>query len=182
MTTKRAWSDLFPAEEPAAEGSDQPPLGPEHGLHLPADELEVSRLEERLGTILPPSYRQFLLFANGWGVDEYSLRPVPEVGWLRDLEPWMIECWTPKGGESWTVPDDLYFVYGKEQDCGHLRMEYLPDTLLVGHWDDGVFLLNPHIKTSDGEWEAWYLAPWLAGADRHRSFWDLMKARLSQPT
>jgi hypothetical protein len=48
---------------------------------------------------------------------------------------------------------------------------------LVGYRDDGEFLRNPHVKTSDGEWEAWFLAPWLPGASRHRSFWDLAKSQ-----
>jgi hypothetical protein len=37
-----------------------------------------------------------------------------------------------------------------------------------------VYLLNPCVVTEDGEWEAWYLAHWLPGAVRYRSFWDLM--------
>ncbi|MGZ3716189.1 MAG: LuxR C-terminal-related transcriptional regulator, partial [Ktedonobacterales bacterium] len=31
-----------------------------------ATETELQQLEERLGTCLPPSYRQFLQFTNGW--------------------------------------------------------------------------------------------------------------------
>jgi hypothetical protein len=27
---------------------------------------------------------------------------------------------------------------------------------------------------ASGEWEAWYFAPWMPGANRYRSFWDLM--------
>ncbi|TQS25517.1 SMI1/KNR4 family protein [Microbispora sp. KK1-11] len=171
MNTSYGWSDLFPEEEPAAQGPHQPPLPPGHGLHPPADELEVIRLEERLGVNLPPSYRQFLLYSDGWGVEEYSLWPVAEVGWLRDVAPSTVEAWSVSTDE---VPDDLYFVYGKEQNNHAIRMEYLPDTLLVGLWD-GDLLLNPHVMTPDGEWEAWLLAAWMPGAERHRSFWDLMK-------
>ncbi|MGW3346606.1 SMI1/KNR4 family protein [Nonomuraea rubra] len=175
MSTAYAWPDLFPEDEPTAEGSDHPPLPPGHGLHPPADELEISQLEERLGVILPASYRQFLLFSNGWGIEEYSLWPVPEVGWLRDVWPSTIEAWTsPMDEERPSVPDDRYFVYGREQNSHDIRNEYLPDTLLVGQWD-GDLLLNPRVTTSDGEWEAWLLAAWMPGADRHRSFWDLMK-------
>ncbi|MGI5285178.1 SMI1/KNR4 family protein [Nonomuraea polychroma] len=171
MNTAYAWSDLFPEEVPVAEGPDHPPLPSGHGLHSPASELEVSQLEERLGINLPPSYRQFLLYSNGWGVEEYSLWPVAEVGWLRDVAPSTVEAWSVPTGE---VPDDLYFVYGKEQNCHYMRGEYLPDTLQVGLWD-GDLLLNPHVMTSVGEWEAWLLAAWMAGAERHRSFWGLMK-------
>lgn len=175
MSTAYAWSDLLPEDEPVAEGPDHPPLPPGHGLHPPASEVEVSQLEDRLGVRLPPSYRQFLLFSNGWGIEEYSLAPVAEVGWLRDVWPSAVEAWTsPMGEERPSVPDDLYFVYGKEQSSDNIRNEYVPDTLLVGMWD-GLLLLNPHVMTSDGEWEAWLLAGWKAGANRHRSFWDLMK-------
>lgn len=179
MSAPYAWSDLFPAADLVTEGPDRP--GGDPGGYLlrpPASESEIRRLEERLGLGLPPSYRQFLLHADGWGTDEdeYCIRSVATIGWLRDLEPWMAEGWGPDGETPRSVPDDLYFVYGEEQDCIHLREEYVPDTLLVGHWDQGVALLNPHVKTPEGEWEAWFLAPWLPGANRYRSFWDLMEA------
>ncbi|MGV9600110.1 hypothetical protein ACWDR1_25980 [Streptosporangium sandarakinum] len=70
--------------------------------------------------------------------------------------------------------------YGEDQDTIHVRGEYVPDTLMIGEYDDGVYLLNPHVRTPDGEWEAWYMAPWLAGAERCRSFWDLMNNRLRE--
>jgi hypothetical protein len=154
------------------------PLG---DLYPPAAEAEVRELEERLGMELPPSYRQFLLFANGWGSDDdCCLLRVEEVGWLREVDPSRAESWsTPKRENSWSVPDELYFVYGQEQDSIHYRGEYVPDTLLAGYWSDGVALLNPHVRTSEGEWEAWHLAPWLPGANRYRSFWDLAMDELS---
>lgn len=31
------------------------------------------------------------------------------------------------------------------------------------------------LKAKQSDWEAWFLAPWLPGAHRHRSFWDPMK-------
>ncbi|MER6977287.1 hypothetical protein [Streptomyces carpinensis] len=45
---------------------------------------------------------------------------------------------------------------------------------MAGSATTDVYLLNPCVVTSDGEWEAWYLAHWLPGAVRYRSFWDLM--------
>lgn len=73
--------------------------------------------------------------------------------------------WSSPDEKLLSVPDENYFVYGEGQDMIHLRAEYVPGTLQIGEYDDGVYLLNLHIKTPDGEWEAWYLAPWLAGAD-----------------
>ncbi|WP_202638062.1 hypothetical protein [Bailinhaonella thermotolerans] len=55
------------------------------------------------------------------------------------------------------------------------------DTLLVGSYDDeGSILLNPHVVTPEGEWEAWYIAAWMAGAARYRSFWDLVSAEFER--
>ncbi|RBQ16881.1 hypothetical protein DP939_27840 [Spongiactinospora rosea] len=175
MSTQYGWSGHFSVKGMVAREPEPPAPDLPHGLHPPADEPEVRRLEDRLGMELPPSYRQFLLFANGWGDERhgYTLLPAAKVGWLRDLEPDVAGIWSSPDD---AVPDELYFVYGPEQDSIHMRGEYVPDTLLVGYGDDGEFLLNPHIKTPDGEWEAWFLAPWLPGASRHRSFWDLAKS------
>ncbi|MEU4830651.1 SMI1/KNR4 family protein [Streptosporangium sp. NPDC023615] len=150
-------------------------VGPLGDLHPPATEAEIRELEERLGAELPPSYRQLLLLTDGWGSDDdCRLLRVEEVGRLRDADPSLAECWSePKPENSWSVPDELYFVYGREQDSIRYRGEYVPDTLLIGYWADGAALLNPHVRTSEGEWEAWYLSPSLPGADRYRSFWDL---------
>ncbi|MEU4406410.1 SMI1/KNR4 family protein [Streptosporangium sp. NPDC023963] len=148
-------------------------------------EPEIVRHEQRLGARLPPSYREFLQVTNGWDKDGIAcgqLLPLAEIGWLRDLDPHLAGMWSSPDEKLLSVPDEDYFVYGEGQDTVHLRAEYLPDTLQIGEYDDGTYLLNPHIKTPDGEWEAWYLAPWLPGAMRFRSFWDLMNGRLREYT
>ncbi|MEV4567255.1 SMI1/KNR4 family protein [Nonomuraea sp. NPDC049419] len=158
---------LYAWSERIGERRTRDPLGE---LHPPATEAEVREVEERIGVGLPPSYRQFLLVANGWGSDDDCLLlSVQEAGWLRDVDPSRAETWSAAA----SVPDELYFVYGPEQDSSHYRGEYVPGTFLAGYWDDGVALLNPHVRTAEGEWEAWYLAPWKPGATRYRSFWDL---------
>ncbi|MEV6744517.1 SMI1/KNR4 family protein [Streptomyces sp. NPDC051080] len=139
---------------------------------------ELAALEARLGTVLPPSYREFLRTSDGW-LDTTSgirrLLPVREIGWVRDLDPELIEGWTG-GGEPDDVPDEQYFVHGDEQEPWTIRTEYLNDLLKISHTPGAldVYLLNPRVVTPDGEWEAWYFAHWLPGAVRHRSFRDLM--------
>jgi hypothetical protein len=136
--------------------------------------------EQRLGVRLPPSYREFLRVTNGWDGDGIAcgpLLPIEKIGWLRDLDPDLAEDWS-SSYEGLSIPDEDYFVYGKGQDPAHLRTEYLPDTLQIGEYDDGTYLLNPHVRAPDGEWEAWYLAAWLPGAKRCRSFWDLVNRQL----
>ncbi|MFD3379776.1 MULTISPECIES: SMI1/KNR4 family protein [unclassified Streptomyces] len=143
---------------------------------------EVDALEDRLGATLPTSYRQFLLTSNGWlstttGIDQ--ILQVHEVGWAQDLDPEFVAGWTDgygydAGGHR--IGDEEYFVYGDAQDPAWIRPEYLPHLLKISHTPDAtdVYLLNPRVVTPDGEWEAWYLAHWLPGAVRYRSFWDLM--------
>jgi hypothetical protein len=141
---------------------------------------EVKALEDRLGTALPMSYRQFLLTSNGWlntthGIDR--ILAAEEVGWARDLDSGLVTGWTGECGAAHVrVGDDQYFVYGEDQDPVSVRAEYLPYTLKISHTLEAtdVYLLNPCVVTPDGEWEAWYLAHWLPGAVRYRSFWDLM--------
>ncbi|WP_062444089.1 SMI1/KNR4 family protein [Herbidospora daliensis] len=173
MGSLYAWSDRFPEAGPRPESYDGPWFT---GLRPGAGDPELRLVEERLGRVLPPTYRDFLRFSDGWdfGPEENVLGSA-EVGWLRDLEPELARIWGPQEGDQVpSVPDDLYFDYGPEQN-GFVRGEYVPHTLLVGHHDDGVYLLNPEVVTPEGEWEAWYLAPWLPGAVRARSFWELMQ-------
>jgi hypothetical protein len=75
------------------------------------------------------------------------------------------------------VPDEAYFVYGADQRSEWLRVEHLATALEVSaEGDSAIYLLNPQVVASQGEWEAWYFANWLPGAQRYRSFWDLMQA------
>ncbi|MDI2131335.1 SMI1/KNR4 family protein [Yinghuangia seranimata] len=141
---------------------------------------DVQALEERLGSELPPSYRQFLLVSDGWLDTTESIErilPTREVGWTRDLDPELVTAWTDGYGDAGArVGDEEYLVYGEAQSTVSLWPEYLRHTLKISHTPDAtdVYLLNPHVMTPDGEWEAWYLAHWLTGAVRYRSFWDLM--------
>ncbi|MER5365008.1 SMI1/KNR4 family protein [Streptomyces sp. NPDC002722] len=152
--------------------------GPPAGIGRCDPPQELAALEARLGTVLPPSYREFLLTSDGW-LDTTSgirrLLPVREIGWVRDLDPELTEGWTG-GGEPDDVPDEQYFVHGDEQEPWTIRTEYLNDLLKISHTPGAldVYLLNPRVVTPDGEWEAWYFAHWLPGAVRHRSFRDLM--------
>ncbi|MFC4062251.1 SMI1/KNR4 family protein [Planomonospora corallina] len=142
-----------------------------------AGEAEIVQHEERLGIRLPPSYREFLQVTNGWDEETRSslrLLPIAEVGWTRDVDPHLAESWGPKSGSP-AVSDEDYFTYGAEQDPIHIRDEYMPGTLCIAEYLEGqVYLLNPHVITPDGEWEAWNFATWYPGAYRFRSFWELM--------
>ncbi|WP_051760508.1 SMI1/KNR4 family protein [Herbidospora cretacea] len=129
----------------------------------PASEAEIRRQEQRLGRRLPPSYREFLQVSEGWDVHALPcvhLLPITAIGWLRDVDPHLANYGnaTPKPGS--TEIHDL-----------------LAHTMQISENVEGqVYLLNPHVVTADGEWEAWYLDT-LEGFDgkRFRSFRDLME-------
>ena len=150
-----------------------------------AREAEITRVEARLRCKLPPSYRQFLKITNGWPMlipFLGKLLPVQQVERLSAHHAGLIEDWRlGEGFLGYTdqVLDEAYFVYGESQDPSSMSSQYLPDTLAISDLnkqDNSIYLLNPEVVTPEGEWEAWFLAAWLPGAMRYRSFWDLMQA------
>ena len=75
------------------------------------------------------------------------------------------------------IPDEEYLIYGEHQSGPAYRAEYLLSALQISDvGDSAVYLLNPEIRTDEGEWEAWFFATWIPGARRYRSFWEMMKA------
>lgn len=177
------WSRLLLSTELAAVFPEQAHQAGWVG-YAGASEGEIVRLEDRLKVPLPPSYRQFLQVSDGWPLVLPFLGriwPARQVEWLAVRSPSLIEDWRlgeQLAGPPQPIPDELYFVYGQAQDPASMRSEYLPQALQISDLDpqDGaVYLLNPQVMTPQGEWEAWFLAPWLPGAVRCRSFWELMQ-------
>jgi hypothetical protein len=145
----------------------------------PASEQQIQRAERRLGMSLPPSYRTFMQTTNGWrmtGHFVYRVRQSHEIDWFR-IEN---KDWAATVIESYSslepIADDEYFIYGEGQRSPVYRTEYLLSALQISDiGDSALYLLNPEVQTSTGEWEAWFFANWSPGADRYRSFWEMMK-------
>lgn len=155
----------------------------------PAGREEISKIESKLKTSLPQSYKDFLMASNGWAVDffaydddkegvvveKYGLLPVQRLKWLIDEAPDAVDGWMSGAGQDY-VEDIKYFDYSVNQDPVYMRNEYLPSTLLISNEiNSGFYLLNPNIKFSDDEWEAWYFSWKLPGALRFKSFAHLMR-------
>ena len=78
---------------------------------------------------------------------------------------------------AFEADDAAYFVYGPQQDPVQMRPRYLRDALAVSEGiEAAVYLLNPKVRTTDGEWEAWFFGNELPGANRYPSFQALMMA------
>jgi hypothetical protein len=155
-----------------------------------ATEEQIIRAEARLQTTLPPSYRAFLKVTNGWRqttpfIDK--LWSVEQIEWFSVRhQDWIDTYAASEDGQDAvplpafplpSVPDEEYFVYGDAQDCSLIRVEYLQTMLEISdRGDSSIYLLNPQVIDSAGEWEAWFFGNWLPGADRYRSFQEMMQA------
>jgi hypothetical protein len=155
-----------------------------------ASESQIAALEKRIDKALPPSYRSFLAETDGWrncGAFIYNMLPCSEVRWFRERNQQWIDAYVfPEksfvGADGKPPPpqraltDKEYLKYGSKQDSCHIRPEYLQWALEISDvGDSAILLLNPLTVTEAGEWEAWFFANWAAGADRYRSFRDLMQ-------
>jgi hypothetical protein len=143
-----------------------------------ATEEEIAATEQRLGTPLPESYRRFLQASNGFvvialDVDDAPLWPAESLRWLKDGEPDFLRAWT---ADPYSVSNADYFRYGPDQDPVHIRTRYLPDMLQLSPYvEAAVLLMNPRIRTQEGEWEGWDMGDAYPGAFRFQSFERLMQ-------
>jgi hypothetical protein len=166
------WSVELMASD-LAQRVDPAPRSPDWLGFDPASERDLEDLEGRLGVILPPSYRSFLLMSNGWRRTTFAIdhiRPAAEVDWFRiENESW-VDVYSRSGSD---FSDEEYYEYAEGGAPDH-RAEHVKALLQISDVDDGVYLLNPESVTPDGEWEAWFFANWVPGAIRFPSFTHLM--------
>jgi hypothetical protein len=155
-----------------------------------ATEEQIAQVETRLGTPLPPSYREFLKVTNGWRQTTpfiYRLWSTEAIEWFSVRHADWIDAFEVQCSDDYTdgmgtrviasASDQDYFIYGDEQDCSKIRLDYLHTALEISErGESAIYLLNPHVVTEDGEWEAWFFCDWLPGADRYRSFREMMQA------
>jgi hypothetical protein len=173
----KQWSQVILAA-PDFEPADLPSDVIESGwLGLPgATDDQIRAAEARLGVDLPPSYRAFLKVTNGWrftGGFARRLLPVEEIDWLRvQYQEWI---------QAWIEPWDATGWPGAAMaphEPGEPDYRHLPDTLAISEAGDGaIFLLNPKVISPAGEWEAWFFADWVPGADSYASFWDMLQGQ-----
>lgn len=121
----------------------------------------VVAAEARLGTRLPPAYRNFLMASNGFGyVDQVDLFDVDRIGWLPERDPDLVEAWS----------------FGLDD----VDRKWFERSLLIARDDGGpgvCWLLNSGDAAEDGEWAAY---EWFTGdgsspdEDRYDSFGALL--------
>ncbi|NEP81416.1 MAG: SMI1/KNR4 family protein [Okeania sp. SIO3C4] len=142
-----------------------------------ASEEQIVAAETRLGTTLPPSYRDFLKVTNGW-LDYPSiieLWPIEKIDWFSVENQEWIDIWLDYCPEE--ASDEEYFNY--KYDWWYwtqpIRTKYMQTALQISGDDDSeVVLLNPKIIHND-EWEAWLFSSHHAGINRCRSFQEMLQ-------
>jgi hypothetical protein len=111
-----------------------------------ATEAELVALEQRLGRVLPPSYRAFLSVSDGWtnlGYFMDRLRPAAEVCWLAD---------DPDGAELIEI-----MVEANEELAEWMRRSLVVSTAQTDRED---WILDPGQIGADGEWSAGTWSHW----------------------
>jgi HEAT repeat protein len=179
-TFLRRWSEAILA---SPKGRDLPDAVRESRWlgFSPAADSEIDDVEARLGIVLPPSYRAFLKVSNGWRRTTCAIehvRGTQDIGWFRKENRDWIAAYASAAsfGPRDEISDDEYYAYG-QQAAADFRTSHLKETLQVSDiGDSAVYLLNPQVIAKDGEWEAWFLANWLPGVHRYRSFLEMMQA------
>jgi SMI1 / KNR4 family (SUKH-1) len=155
-----------------------------------ATEEQIAQVETHLGITLPPSYREFLKVTNGWRQTTpfiYKLWSTESIEWFSVRHSDWIDAFEVQCSDNYTdgmgikvvtsASDQDYFIYGDEQDCSKIRLDYLHTALEISErGESAIYLLNPQVVTEEGEWEAWFFCDWLPGADRYRSFQEMMQA------
>jgi hypothetical protein len=151
-------------------------IDPTYGLGFPgATDSDIAAAEARLGTTLPRSYAEFLKATNGllqphsyvasYGGDFW---PAADVDWFRARNSEWIDAY--EGVDEGMIPA------GAASFADQLR-----NTLELSHdGDSAVYLLNPGVIASDGEWEAWFFATWSPEVETFPSFAAMMRARYQE--
>ncbi|GGZ17186.1 SMI1/KNR4 family protein [Streptomyces nitrosporeus] len=132
----------------------------------PLDEAGTAALEERLGTVLPPSYRAFLQASDGWryaGGGVYLLAGSAGVWWHGD-------------------PMGMKLLYERQLD----ERSRPSEVLMAGMWDRALqlaldsdmtdVLLDPGDVGEDGEWAVYVYKGWSGEyPERYDSFTRYME-------
>lgn len=112
----------------------------------PATAQQIAAAEQRLGIVLPPSLRGFLLASNGFGpVSEWThgLCSAEEIAWFRDEDEAFIDGYLSGAAD-----------FGEEIDE---ETDVFLNALSVAYGEDTILLDTVHLSP-DGEYEAYLLA------------------------
>jgi hypothetical protein len=132
----------------------------------PATKPIIQSVEKRLGAKLPQEYIEFLLASNGFSAftgTGPTILPAEQVGWLRDIEPELVNMWADA---MKAVNDDM--------------ADRFSNSLLIGGLKEEQQLLLIPPQANEPNWECWFFATWLPGETRYKNFRYYMEDELQQ--
>lgn len=121
----------------------------------PATEKQIVEAEERLGFILPASYKAFLRVSNGllipyFDADHCNLLPVEKIGLLSEVcgmvYETLIKTSIPK------VSEETYRIFTEEDD--EIRTQDINKCIAISERVDcGIYVMNPGFSVIPEEYE-----------------------------
>ena len=148
------WTTIVSVEEELA-GFESDPFPPPR-MHPPASEAEVDAVERRVGCLLPPSYRAFLLLYNGIDNFEYDMPLLSthelvagDEGWVEDLadeEPELASF--AIAGSDASNAGYLAFDRSSASGGGELEIVHLTLQLAQTRWPSFVLMLENRLERS----------------------------------
>ncbi|QTN27478.1 SMI1/KNR4 family protein [Rhodoferax sp. AJA081-3] len=121
----------------------------------------IEQLQVKLNVVLPPSYVDFVIAFGPTAFPEVipdtdsharGFYPLEEVDFMKRRRPDIVEIEESYPRDSGS---EKYFVYGTKQDDVAVRTKYYRNAIVVGAYSKHeLLLLNPVVKTQDGEMEA----------------------------
>ena len=145
--------------------------------------LQFKGLPVSISDQLPQSYLRFVGRYGSVPLPEWTghwrLLTPDEVGPFSELEPELVESWASVDASA--ESESVYSDYSDGPNS-YFRASDLRATIQISSIGDGeyVLLLNPCVRFSNGEWEAWMLGNTIPGVLRFPSFRDLMDVQLNE--
>jgi hypothetical protein len=134
---------------------------------------EIRNLEQKLSEVLPPSYKQFLEFSNGWSILSHAVGDIcstQTTDFCKNAEPEKYQLYL----DGWLGEEASY---GRE--IKELNKKDVPLDLLVKIsnpvMDACTVYMHLGIKTND-EAEIWVVETYNELTTVYPSFWDFLQA------
>ncbi len=167
------WDKILQRWNEAILESVDPSLLPPEAIHRhwvgcpPATDAQIEAVEQQFCCRLPRSYREFLKVTNGWPFVNDCVRrlwPVQSLRLLSESQNSLVEAYSK-------VPE---LEPARRGEYSVLPSSHYAHVIQISDYDDGCFLLNPHVQTTSDECQACFFADWVSGAECYPSFKDLI--------
>jgi|GEM_PF-3739966 len=151
----------------------------------PATYEAIASKEKHLNVVLPKSYKDFLLASNGWrqpmlDSGDGLVLPVERIGFFSDMAPEFYSI-VAEDNSNYTISagsEDSHSPvdYSQSQDSVIFEESHFVNSIAISEeTDSGIYLINTHRTTPEGEFEFWFYSSNHPGVYKFVSFAHLMQ-------